>query len=57
MDAAFARFWVDSLYGPAMLNSASPERLVHLRQPLTQLDHLAEKVREAKLTMSEPARG
>jgi Phytanoyl-CoA dioxygenase (PhyH) len=55
--AAFARFWVDSVYGPAMLRTANPERMVHLSQPLTQLDHLADKVREAKLTMSEPARG
>lgn len=55
--AAFARFWVDSVYGPAMLRTASPERMTHLSQPLTQLDHLADKVREAKLTMSEPARG
>ena len=55
--AAFARFWVDSVYGAAMLRTASPQRMVHLRQPLTQLDHLADKVREAKLTMTEPARG
>jgi hypothetical protein len=55
--AAFARFWVDSVYGPAMLRTASPQRMTHLSQPLTQLDHLADKVREAKLTMSEPARG
>ncbi len=55
--AAFARFWVDSVYGPAMLHNASPERMVHLRQPLTQLDHLAEEVAKAKTTMSEPARG
>ncbi len=55
--AAFARFWVESPYGPAMMRTASPQRMVHLSQPLTQLDHLADKVREAKLTMTEPARG
>jgi hypothetical protein len=55
--AAFARFWVDSVYGDAMLRTANPARMVHLQQPLMQLDHLAEKVREAKLTMKEPARG
>jgi Phytanoyl-CoA dioxygenase (PhyH) len=55
--AAFARFWVDSVYGDAMLRTASPARMVHLQQPLLHLDHLAEKVREAKLTMKEPARG
>lgn len=54
---AFARFWVDSPYGAAMLRSAGPERLVHLQQPLGQQDHLAEEVRKAKLTMKEPARG
>ena len=55
--AAFARFWVDSVYGPAMLRTASDARMVHLRHPLTQLDHLADAVRKAKETMSEPARG
>jgi Phytanoyl-CoA dioxygenase (PhyH) len=55
--AAFARFWVNSVYGDAMLNTASPARLRHLQQGLSQQDHLIEKVREAKLTMSEPARG
>jgi len=54
--AAFARFWVDSVYGDAMLRTANPARLVHLQQPLAQQDHLAEEVRKAKLTMKEPAR-
>jgi len=55
--AAFARFWVDSPYGEAMLRSAGPQRLVHLEQPLSQQGHLAEEVRKAKLTMKEPSRG
>ncbi len=55
--AAFARFWVDSVYGDAMLRSASPQRMRHLQQPLSQQAHLAEEVRKAKLTMKEPARG
>lgn len=55
--AALARFWIDSVYGEAMLRSATPERMVHLAQPLAQQDHLAEEVRQAKLTMKEPARG
>jgi hypothetical protein len=55
--AAFARFWVDSVYSEAMVRSASPQRMVHLQQPLSQLSHLAEEVRKAKLTMKEPARG
>ena len=55
--AAFARFWVDSPYGDAMLRTASPQRMLHLQQPLSQQSHLAEEVRKAKLTMKEPARG
>lgn len=55
--AAFARFWVDSVYGEAMVRTATPARMVHLAQPLAQQDHLAEEVRKAKLTMKEPARG
>jgi hypothetical protein len=55
--SAFARFWVDSIYGEAMLRTASPQRRVHLAQALGQGDHLAAEVRKAKATMSEPARG
>ncbi|MEM7030950.1 MAG: phytanoyl-CoA dioxygenase family protein [Chloroflexota bacterium] len=55
--AAFARFWVDSIYGEAMVKSASPQRMVHLQQALSQDDHLAEEVRKAKATMPEPSRG
>lgn len=54
---AFARFWVDSVYGEAMVKSASPQRMIHLQQPLSQQAHLVEEVRKAKLTMKEPARG
>ena len=55
--SAFARFWIDSVYGDAMLRTASPQRMLHLRQPLTQQDHLVEEVRKAKTTMKEPSRG
>lgn len=55
--AAFARFWVDSVYGDAMVQTASPQRMTHLQQPLSYQDHLVEEVRKAKLTMKEPARG
>ena len=55
--AAFARFWVDSVYGEAMLRTATSARMVHLAQPLAQQEHLVEEVRKAKLTMKEPARG
>lgn len=55
--AASARFWPDSVYGEPMLRTATPERMVHLEQALTQTDALAEAVVRAKAEMSEPARG
>jgi hypothetical protein len=55
--SALARFWIDSVYGEAMLRSAGPQRMVHLQQALGEQTHLAEEVRKAKLTMKEPARG
>lgn len=54
---AFARFWIDSVYGEAMLRTATPQRMIHLQQPLSQQSHLVEEVRKAKLTMKEPSRG
>ena len=45
------------VYGDAMLRTASPERMVHLQQPLGYQDHLIEEVRKAKITMKEPSRG
>jgi Phytanoyl-CoA dioxygenase (PhyH) len=55
--AGFARFWPDSLYGEAMMRTASPQRLVHMQQGLLQQDHLAAEVVKAKATMKEPSRG
>ncbi|MBV7332023.1 phytanoyl-CoA dioxygenase family protein [Chloroflexi bacterium TSY] len=55
--SAFARFWVDSLYGDAMMHTAGPARMVHLAQPLEYEDHLAAEVEKAKATMKEPSRG
>lgn len=55
--SGFARFWIESVYGDAMLRTASPERMVHLQQPLGYQDHLIEEVRKAKTTMKEPSRG
>lgn len=55
--SALARFWIDSVYGDAMLRTAGAARMVHLRQALEHQDHLAEEVRKAKARMSEPARG
>jgi ectoine hydroxylase-related dioxygenase (phytanoyl-CoA dioxygenase family) len=55
--SAFARFWIESVYGDAMLHTASPQRMGHLQQPLQYQDHLIEEVRKAKMTMKEPSRG
>ncbi|MEM7131016.1 MAG: phytanoyl-CoA dioxygenase family protein [Chloroflexota bacterium] len=55
--SAFARFWVDSLYGDAMMRTAGPERMVHMAQPLEYEDHLAAEVEKSKTAMSEPSRG
>ncbi|MCL4863263.1 MAG: phytanoyl-CoA dioxygenase family protein [Caldilineaceae bacterium] len=55
--SAFARFWIDSVYGEAMLRTATPERMVHLHQPLSFQDHLIAEVQKAKETMKEPSRG
>ena len=52
-----ARFWIEEAYGPAMLRTATPARMRHLEQVMANDDHLPELVREAKKTMTEPARG
>ncbi|MSR84693.1 MAG: hypothetical protein EXS58_17550 [Candidatus Latescibacteria bacterium] len=55
--SAFARFWVDSIYGPAMTSTAGPRRMVHLRQALDNQGHLAAEVLKAKEATKEPSRG
>ncbi|MBM3280479.1 MAG: phytanoyl-CoA dioxygenase family protein [Candidatus Handelsmanbacteria bacterium] len=55
--SAFARFWVDTVYGPAMTRNPGPRRLRHLRQTLDNQGHLAEEVRQARGAMKEPSRG
>ncbi len=55
--AASARFWLDNVYGEAMLKTAGPGRMKHLEQPLAHQSHLEEEVRKAKARMSEPSRG
>ena len=55
--SGYARFWVESPYGEAMLRTATPRRMVHLQQVLANQAHLPEAVRKAKETMSEPSRG
>ena len=52
-----ARFWVDRKYGPKMVGTAGPERIVHLEQVMANDGHLAELARKARETMNEPSRG
>ena len=55
--STFARFWAERVYGPAMLRSAGPERMVHLEQILANDGHLAALSRRRRAEMSEPSRG
>ncbi len=55
--SAFARFWIESVYGKAMVDTAPPQRMVHLQQTLDHQGHLAEEVRAARDRMAEPSRG
>lgn len=53
----FARFWIDSVYGEAMVRTATPSRMKHLEQALANQDHLAELSRKHKEEHAEPSRG
>ena len=55
--SAFARFWIDSVYGEAMLRNAPTKRMRHLEQALANQDHLAELSRQSRQRMKEPSRG
>ena len=52
----FARFWIESLYGDAMLRTTGPQRMIHLEQILSIDEHLADLTRHARVTMAEPSR-
>jgi hypothetical protein len=54
--SSFARFWVDGVYGPAML--AGPDRRrIHLEQVQANEGHLPALTARARKEMLEPARG
>ena len=55
--ANFARFLTDSVYGPAMVDTATPERMRHLEQPLANQDHLPALSAQARRERGEPSRG
>jgi len=55
--AGAARFWIERAYGEAMINTAGPERMVHLEQNLANDGHLKALVAAARAKMTEPSRG
>jgi len=55
--AGHARFGIERNYGPAMMETAAPERLVHLEQVMANDDHLAELSRQYLETHAEVSRG
>jgi hypothetical protein len=55
--AGCARFWIDSLIGPAMLATAGPQRMRHLEQVLANQEMLPELHRSYRESMLEPSRG
>lgn len=54
--AVLARYWLERAYGDLMIKTASPQRMVHLKQRMANDDHLPELVRKAKVEMVEPER-
>ena len=52
-----ARFWLDRAYGEAMVRTAGPERMEHLKQFLANDGHLAELSHRKRAEMTEPSRG
>ncbi|MBA3945894.1 MAG: phytanoyl-CoA dioxygenase family protein [Herpetosiphonaceae bacterium] len=55
--AGGARFWKEQVHSDIMRETASPERLRHLRQPMEHEGHLPALVAKARAEMAEPARG
>lgn len=55
--AGGARFWIERTHGDIMRQTASPQRMRHLRQVIEHETHLPALAAQARATMSEPARG
>ncbi len=55
--AGAARFWIERAYGDAMINTAGPQRMVHLEQNLANDGHLKALVAASRAKMTEPSRG
>lgn len=54
---AFSRFWVDRPYSEVMINTAGPDRQIHLEQIMANDSHVAALSAKARQTMAEPSRG
>jgi len=52
-----ARFWIDRVYGDAMVRTADADRMVHLEQVMANDGHLAALSQAARERMAEPSRG
>ena len=52
-----SRWWMERAYGPTMIETAGPGRMVHLKQRLANDGHLAELSQKAREEMAEPSRG
>jgi hypothetical protein len=52
-----SRFWLDRVYGLAMVGTAGSDRMRHLEQVMANDGHLAELSQKARLEMKEPSRG
>jgi hypothetical protein len=51
-----SRFWLEKFYGTKMIETATPQRMIHLEQVMANDGHLLELSRKARQEMSEPAR-
>jgi hypothetical protein len=52
-----SRFWIERAFSPVIVETATPDRMVHLEQVLANDGHLAELSRQARERMPEPSRG
>ena len=51
------RFWIDRIHGEAMLRTAGPDRMVHLRQVMENDFKVKEVHARLHREKTEPARG
>lgn len=55
--AGHARFWIDHVHSDVMRGTASPQRQIHLAQPMAHEGHLPALSAKARAEAAEPARG